>query len=158
MLGDCRIWNSDQEAKRLQLIFESKLLWERFFFHVDPLPACLWKKGKQGSKSSFKLAKNFACNSHWVGAYCNLRISVCGKTLMGLEPFEVNFFFEKIYLNVYSTWVSHWKSLKTCLQSSHDVKNMTEVFLICQNSFGNTSRLKFFFHFKKNLTSILESS
>ena len=41
----------------------------------------------------------------------------------------------------------------------HDVfKDMTEEFILGQKSYGNTTRLKFFYTKKKNLTSILRQA
>ena len=49
-----------------------------------------------------------------------------------------------------STKVSTWKSLKIFVQTFHDVlKNIMEGFLICQNSYGNTTRPKIFYTSKK---------
>ena len=53
------------------------------------------KKGEATQKSCFKSAENRAASSLWVVGHRYSEISVRVKTLMGLERFEVRFFFEK---------------------------------------------------------------
>ena len=65
---------------------------------------------------------------------------------MGLEPFEVRFFFTKIHSIRSSAHESHQKSFKICLRTMRNVFNdMTEEFFLCQNSYGNTTRFKIFY-------------
>ena len=66
---------------------------------------------------------------------------------MGLEPFEVNFFFEEKFTKFDLTLeIVIRNHSKICLKSLCDVSNdMAEEFFVCQKSYGNTIRMKFFY-------------
>ena len=91
----------NQIASSLVVEYDSdwfKSLWARFFLRVDPLPSGYGGGGGGGGgcqKSCFKSAENRAASSLEVAAYELYGLVQLVKTLMGLEPFEVRFFFRQ---------------------------------------------------------------
>ena len=69
------------------------------------------------------------------------------KTLMGLEPFEIRFFFRQKFttLDLALKWLIK-KLLRTYSKFIHDAFNDLKKKIVgCQKSYGNACRLKIFY-------------
>ena len=128
-----------------------KVIWARFFYVSTPfllvMAAAAAAAASDDPKSCFDAATNRTASTLGVGATSFYSGYMRAKTHMGLDPFEVRFFFwEKITtfnLALKPVIKNRSKFSKNSLQCLQRCER--RIFFLLQNSYGNTTRLFFFY-------------